>query len=199
MPGPGRRHSRADSSRYLALGGEGEGALGERHSAIRVGTYWFTVALLTRSQPPPSARFSWINYRSRNRSPPCLVVGRPHVACPPPTTLLWATPDGQRGFRRQGRRAARPRLRLGQSGTVGHLGSLLSALASVRTLCTGPSLGRRPGAAQNLRRRASASRSRSCAIWPAAVRGVSVPCRMRSSSSAVVSRIFSSISANASA
>jgi hypothetical protein len=54
-------------------GGEGEA------SALCIGTYWLTVTGFTRSRPQPSARFSWINYRSRSLSPPIELYGRRHA------------------------------------------------------------------------------------------------------------------------
>jgi hypothetical protein len=60
---------------YFALSGESE------VSARCVGTYWFTVTGLTRSQPQPSARFPWFNHRSRNRSPPVELYGRHGTCC----------------------------------------------------------------------------------------------------------------------
>ncbi len=51
---PGRRHSRADR---VATRSGGESELGLR----LIGSYLFTVAGFTRSQPQPSARFPWLH------------------------------------------------------------------------------------------------------------------------------------------
>jgi hypothetical protein len=116
MPVPGRRQSRADSSRSYRLGGEGESQLVSWHSALRVGTYRLrshylrghaaTLGSLLLDRSPKSKPFT-----------PLFSCRRPHVACTPPTTLPPSTPDSQRGIPPgAGDYAMRLRLRLGCPG-----------------------------------------------------------------------------------
>jgi len=61
-----------------ALGGK------SKVTARCIGSYWFTVTGLTRSQPQPSARFPWFDHQSRNRSPPIeLLVSPAQPNCHP--------------------------------------------------------------------------------------------------------------------
>ena len=58
----------------------------------------FCGRIFTRLRPPPSARFSRINHRSRNRSSPLFSCQRPRQALPPVTTLHLPTPRRQQRF-----------------------------------------------------------------------------------------------------
>ena len=74
----------------------------------------FCGRIFTRLRPPPSARFSRINHRSRNRSSPLFSCQRPRQALPPATTLHLSTPRRQQGFPRAAETQAATRLgRLG--------------------------------------------------------------------------------------
>src|ERR1700677_1974510 len=64
MPGSGSKASPGSRISGYRLGSESE------ISALYVGTYWFAVTGLTRSQPQPSARFPWLDHQSRNHSSP---------------------------------------------------------------------------------------------------------------------------------
>ena len=58
----------------------------------------FCGRIFTRLRPPPSARFSRINHRSRNRSSPLFSCQRPRQALPPATTIQVGTPRRQQRF-----------------------------------------------------------------------------------------------------
>jgi hypothetical protein len=58
----------------------------------------FCGRIFTRLRPPPSARFSRINHRSRNQSPPCLVVDGSARRFRQATTIHLSTPRRQLGF-----------------------------------------------------------------------------------------------------
>ena len=62
-------------------------------SALYIGTYWFAVTGFTRLCPPSSARFSWINYRSRSLVTPMLSCLVSPWACPAQAfTVLFTLP-----------------------------------------------------------------------------------------------------------
>jgi hypothetical protein len=46
-------------------------------SALYIGAYWVAVTVFTRLCPPSSARFPWLNHRSRSLSPPVELSGEP--------------------------------------------------------------------------------------------------------------------------
>ena len=72
-------------------GREGEG------SALYIGTYCVAVTGFTRLCPQSSARFPWINYRSRSLSPPCSVVpGEPRGQRPQPSPRFTLSCQRQR-------------------------------------------------------------------------------------------------------
>ena len=77
---------------YFALSGKSE------FSARCVGTYCFAVTGLTRSQPQPSARFTWIIHRSRNRSPPIELSAGRRTRCPALPDRTSLTPNRQPRF-----------------------------------------------------------------------------------------------------
>ena len=72
----------------------------------------FCGRIFTRLRPPPSARFSRINHRSRNQSPPCLVVDGRARRFRQGTTIHLSTPRRQLGFPAAGGIEIQPAMQL---------------------------------------------------------------------------------------